>query len=138
MTFYEGALGRGKSTREPVTKNCASCGAQFETRFRSQPFCFDCRKTQRARVQPGIPVGLRVLRTCEVCGGKFEFLQSRLRVSPARFCSHPCRNKAMSNGMVRVRKLDPRACERCGAQFQPYNRRHRFCSEQCSKPYWET
>jgi WhiB family transcriptional regulator, redox-sensing transcriptional regulator len=43
--------------------------------------------------------------------------------------------RAPGNGNVRLRKLDPRICFVCGANFTPSRRNQRCCSAPCSE-YW--
>lgn len=97
----------------------------------------------------------KVIRTCETCGKEFEARLCDIKKGHARFCSHACRGKWVSenqkgkNNPSYKGKIEM-TCAECGKTFSRYpsQKDRKFCSQACyhknrgkrqtgeNNPYW--
>jgi len=73
--------------------------------------------------------------TCERCGKEFETLSSH---SAIRFCGKQCRSKAKREQRTGLDTWDrePSRCAECGGEFEPKDRRTRFCTRDCAASFY--
>lgn len=119
--WHRGLARLAAESRYLVTKQCESCGKEYQTDNCAQAmsrFCSNVCKT-RAREASGVD---DEQRTCAHCGSIFTINKYK----PTRYCSRTCSSRS------RV-PHEQRACLACGAIFevQP-SRKQRYCSSACA------
>jgi len=105
-----------------VTLTCEICGTTFTSR-QNKRFCSQtCAGKFIGQHYSGSVTQKRTFVTCAGCG--VEFYRASKKV---RFCSPACANRLHTA----VRKLRPKVCVFCEAEFQPARRGQLFCSKRC-------
>ena len=104
-----------RRTRPPGT--CPKCSREFRLRFAGQKYCStECAKSGRARA----------VKECAQCS--IQFVGQRNQ----RFCSKLCSDRwHRAHRTPRPAKFEA-TCEICKSTFGAKDKRHRFCSPQCS------
>ena len=92
-----------------ATKNCESCGSEFEQASNRQKFCAAC--------------GRRGSGDCRVCGKHFI----RTGNTSGAYCSRACFHDA-----VAVPGRERRNCSVCGESFKPKRVGGETCSRECA------
>ena len=70
---------------EQITKNCKTCGFEYETNRKSAKFCSE-HCYQESRKSTNISI------TCNNCGKEFSVIKSRYETGLVKYCSLKCRN----------------------------------------------
>ena len=107
-----------KALRQTVTKTCAFCGEQFETKHAGRTTCDKCRATA---IKDSMG-HLLVLRTCPECGTEFRTYHPETVCCSAR-CTYAHNHKAQP------RKI----CEICGREFTAASPNAKVCSDECRR-----
>ena len=122
----------------PITKQCVTCGAPFETRSKSQnreKYCSLRCKDHDRKPRVGL-AGYQQEKVCETCGSRF--LTRTKNPARERFCRKPCAAKFWNKATYAKKRpaMPPkRLCEVCGREFQPQRRRPeaKTCSIRCNQ-----
>ena len=125
-------------------KNAATCGdkacqkARNRERMDTDEWRERMRENMRAKRAAGMETETMEDRTCEACGCTYRVEARR----PQRYCSRKCnasqqdmkelsRLAAEAMSQLSNKPRAPRACVRCGSQFDPPNATRATCSEKC-------
>ena len=107
---------------------CPQCGETFPKRRPTKRFCSTiCRQRHKAGLPPG--GADHGTQTCDNPSCQIEF---RRRHPEQKFCSTACREKAKRRRRHPKIKWMQR-CDYCDAEYQPFFRTQRYCSESCRR-----
>lgn len=107
---------------------CADCGKAMRSRPGSLPQgrarCHECRRRNPVRRRGKIPPSKQ--GTCSLCGGAMHRGSTSLPQGVATCL--PCRRSRRAEA---ARPLPIRPCETCGEMFEPTQKTHVYCHQEC-------
>jgi|ERR1043166_3779502 hypothetical protein len=111
-----------------VERSCVKCNTRFlmyASALRSPNcglYCANCYRSPKKRKSTE-----RFSRNCKQCARPFEVLPSQeTQKTPRIYCSNNCRFEG------RTIKPSRKNCLHCGATFEPWNVKQKYCSNKCS------
>ena len=121
-----------------ITKVCAFCGKEFNTKYAHRVFCGDecadeknrlrsCARQRKMRGQGKTDFN----KKCTYCGEHFKTVDSRYN-----YCSESCRiDKRRKQDRVRYRQGKVTLqCQTCGKEFRGFASR-KYCSGDCNNQF---